>query len=404
MTKRLFPSLHGLLASERSALAERLAFAMAPLPLGPEGPARVDPLLDGLLQLLSEGRGEGLVEAAWSLLGASKTPLAEALVVLGRVRREIVRALLAKGGDDEVGAADAIAVVDEVLDAVSEKLAARRDEELAEARRECEQSEAHHRWFFDRVPAIMHSIDAEGRLVAVNDRWVEKLQYDRSEVIGRRSSEFLTPESAKYAREVILPAFYQAGRCDDVAYQMVRKDGSIIDVSLSAIAERDASGKTVKSQAVLLDVTAWRAAERAASEAARQEEVIAAQREMLRALSTPLVPLGDGMLLMPLVGTIDAGRADQIMAALLEGVVANAAEVAILDVTGVPAMDVAVAEALAAATKAVGLLGARVVLTGISPAAAQALVEIGAELSGIVTKATLKDGIRAARSLTFRGR
>ena len=82
-------------------------------------------------------------------------------------------------------------------------------------------------------------------------------------------------------------------------------------------------------------------------------------------------------------------------------VVTHAAEVAILDVTGVPSVDAAVAEALVRATKAVGLLGARVVLTGLGPSAAHALVELDMELGGMTTKATLRDGLAAARKRAF---
>ncbi len=276
-------------------------------------------------------------------------------------------------------------------------LLARKEALLEEARRDLEKVRSHHDWLFNHLPAIMQSIDAQGRLRAVNDRWVEAMGFAREEAVGRRSVEFLTPESARYAREVVLPAFFATGRCDNILYQFVRKDGSVMDVMLSAIADRDEAGTVVSSQAVLTDVTARLAAERAAQAAASQVETIRVQREMLRAISTPLVPLGDGILLMPLVGSVDQGRADQMMSALLEGVVTYAAEVAIVDVTGVPSMDAAVAEALVGATKAVGLLGARVVLTGLGPSAARALVELGLELGNITTKATLRDGLAAAR-------
>jgi rsbT co-antagonist protein RsbR len=175
-----------------------------------------------------------------------------------------------------------------------------------------------------------------------------------------------------------------------------------MDVMLSAIADRDEEGNTVRSQAVLTNVTEQLAAERAAQAAAAQAETIRLQREMLRAISTPLVPLGDGVLLMPLVGSVDQARAEQMMSTLLDGVVTHAAEVAILDVTGVPSVDASVAEALASVTKAVGLLGARVVLTGLGPSAARALVELNLELGGITTKGTLRDGIAAARKITRR--
>lgn len=254
----------------------------------------------------------------------------------------------------------------------------------------------HQEWVFEHLPAMMHSIDVEGKMSFVNERWLEATGYSREEVLGRRSTEFLTPESARYAREVVLPEYFKTGRCDNVHYQFVRKDGSIMEIMLSAISDVDWQGKKL-SRSVLLDVTDWVLSQRKAQHVATQEETIRIQKELLRAISTPLVPLGDGILLMPLVGNVDAARADQIMAVLLDGVVTHSAEIAILDVTGVPSMDAAVAEALIGATKAVGLLGAGVILTGIGPAAARTLVELGIDLSTMATKSTLRDGLATAR-------
>ena len=254
----------------------------------------------------------------------------------------------------------------------------------------------HQDWIFDHLPAMMHSIDDQGRLTFVNERWLEASGYSRDEVLGRRSTEFLTPESARYAREVILPEYFKTGRCDNVHYQFVRKDGSTMDIMLSAIADIDAAGRSM-SRAIIIDVSKWIQSQLDAQKASAHEETIRIQRELLRAISTPLVPLGDGILLMPLVGNIDSARADQIMSTLLDGVVTHSAEVAILDVTGVPTMDAAVAEALIGATKAVGLLGAGIILTGVGPAAARTLVELNIDLGAMTTKSTLRDGLATAR-------
>ena len=112
------------------------------------------------------------------------------------------------------------------------------------------------RRLYEQTPAIMHSIDAEGRLIDVSDRWLELMGYRREEVLGRRSSDFLTPASQAYAREVVLPEFFRVGACDRVAYQFIRSDGKLLDVLLSATLERDAQGAPARSLAVLEDVTA----------------------------------------------------------------------------------------------------------------------------------------------------
>jgi PAS domain S-box-containing protein len=116
-------------------------------------------------------------------------------------------------------------------------------------------SEQRLRRLYEATPAIMHSIDTKGCLLDVSDRWLAWLGYRRDEVVGRRSSEFLTPASQAHARDVVLPAFFRTGRCDRVAYQFVRRDGTLLDVLLSASLERDDRGEPVRSLAVLEDVT-----------------------------------------------------------------------------------------------------------------------------------------------------
>jgi PAS domain S-box-containing protein len=123
------------------------------------------------------------------------------------------------------------------------------------------ESEERYRRLYERTPVMMHSIDGAGRLVSVSDAWLSQLGYAREEVIGRRSVEFLAEASRRYALEVVLPAFMETGSCTDVEYQFVRKDGTVMDTLLSAIAERDRTGAFVRSLAVVTDVTEKRALE-----------------------------------------------------------------------------------------------------------------------------------------------
>lgn len=116
---------------------------------------------------------------------------------------------------------------------------------------------------FEKTPVMLHSIDKDGCLVSVSDRWLEVMGYRRDEVIGRRSTEFLTEESRRYALEVILPDYMEKGWCSDVPYQMVCKNGRIIDVHLSATSDRDCDGNFLRSVAAISEVTEQRKAERA---------------------------------------------------------------------------------------------------------------------------------------------
>jgi len=131
--------------------------------------------------------------------------------------------------------------------------------ELLQATSRLAESELRVRRLYEATPAILHSIGPDGRILHVSDRWLALMGYRRDEVVGRPSSDFLTAASQVHARDVVLPLFFRQGHCDRVEYQFVRRDGSVIDVLLSAVLERDESGRTARSLAVLEDVTATKA-------------------------------------------------------------------------------------------------------------------------------------------------
>jgi rsbT co-antagonist protein RsbR len=118
--------------------------------------------------------------------------------------------------------------------------------------------------------------------------------------------------------------------------------------------------------------------------------------EVVRELSTPVIPVHDGVLVLPLVGTIDSTRSAQIMDSLLSAVQRESASVVIVDVTGVPMVDSSVANHLLQAIAAASLLGARCVLVGISPVVAQTMVQLGIDLRGVATRGDLQAGIAHA--------
>lgn len=127
-----------------------------------------------------------------------------------------------------------------------------------------------------------------------------------------------------------------------------------------------------------------------------RDEIITAQAEQLLELSTPVVRLWDGVIAVPLVGTLDSARTQVVMEKLLQALVDTGSEQAIIDITGVPAVDTQVAQHLLKTIVAARLMGAECTVSGISPQIAQTIVALGIEFDDIVTKASLADALKLA--------
>ncbi|MGW3635589.1 STAS domain-containing protein [Streptomyces sp. NPDC005122] len=127
-----------------------------------------------------------------------------------------------------------------------------------------------------------------------------------------------------------------------------------------------------------------------------REELISAQAEQLLELSTPVVKLWDGVIGVPLVGTLDSARTMVVMEKMLQALIDTGSEQAIIDITGVPAVDTEVAQHLLKTVVAARLMGAECTISGIRPQIAQTIVALGIDFGDIVTKATLADALRHA--------
>lgn len=127
-----------------------------------------------------------------------------------------------------------------------------------------------------------------------------------------------------------------------------------------------------------------------------REEVIQRQQEEMLELSTPVVKLWDGVLALPMIGTLDSARTQVVMESLLQRIVETGAEVAIIDITGVPTVDTLVAQHLLKTITAARLMGAECIVSGIRPQIAATIVHLGVDLSAVITKATLADAFQVA--------
>jgi rsbT co-antagonist protein RsbR len=127
-----------------------------------------------------------------------------------------------------------------------------------------------------------------------------------------------------------------------------------------------------------------------------REQLIARQQEELIELSTPVVQLWDGILALPLIGTLDSERTQVVMESLLERLVATGSSIAVIDITGVPTVDTLVAQHLLKTVAAAQLMGADCIISGIRPQIAQTIVHLGIDLSAVATKASLADAFALA--------
>jgi rsbT co-antagonist protein RsbR len=132
-----------------------------------------------------------------------------------------------------------------------------------------------------------------------------------------------------------------------------------------------------------------------AHQKAREGVILRQQEEMLE-LSTPVVKLWDGVLALPIIGTLDSSRTQTIMESLLERIVETGSEIAIIDITGVPTVDTLTAQHLLKTVTAARLMGAECIISGIRPQIAQTIVHLGVELGDVITKASLADAFRIA--------
>jgi rsbT co-antagonist protein RsbR len=133
-----------------------------------------------------------------------------------------------------------------------------------------------------------------------------------------------------------------------------------------------------------------------------REEVISRQQQELMELSTPVVRLWEGVLAVPLIGTLDSARTQVVMENLLQRIMETGAPITIIDITGVPIVDTLVAQHLLKTVAAARLMGADCIISGIRPQIAQTIVHLGVDLSDVITKATLADAfILALKRLGF---
>lgn len=222
------------------------------------------------------------------------------------------------------------------------------------------------------------------------DLEVGKEQYAQTYRLLRPGTDELMP-----TEELPLPRTLATGEATTVDVETVIADGQRRMLEGTSVPILDESGQMRNAVLVLVDATERKRAEK--ERLRMQEELITVQAAALAERSTPIIPISDAIVVVPLIGSLDADRGAQLMDTLLSGVSQNRARVAIIDITGVRTLDTQAARTLTSAAQALRLLGVEPVLTGIRAEVAQTLVTLGVGLDNIATRNNLQSGIALAQ-------
>lgn len=233
-------------------------------------------------------------------------------------------------------------------------------------------------------------LDPAGHVLTWNSTAQRLKGWSADEIIGQHFSRFYPQEDLQRGKtEIELKTAVEEGRFEDEGWR-VRKDGTRFWANVSITALRDKDGTLRGFGKVTRDLTERRLSE---------ERIKKQSQEIFEMAVVPVVQVWEGIVLVPLIGTLDSQRTNQLMERLLQRVAETGSSVALLDITGVPAIDTQTAQHLIETISAVRLMGAEVVLTGVRPAIAQALVHLGIDLANVTTRPSLAGGLSMALTM-----
>jgi PAS domain S-box-containing protein len=230
-------------------------------------------------------------------------------------------------------------------------------------------------------------LDTGGHVLTWNSAAERMKGWKANEIIGQHFSRFYTSEQLAGGRtQLELETATAKGRFEDEDWR-VRKDGSRFWANVIITALRDAEGNLRGFGKVTRDLSERRLSEQRITQQAA---------EIMEMATVPIVPIWEGVVLAPLIGMLDSQRSQKLTERLLTRITESGAQVALLDITGVPSIDTNTAQLLIETISAVRLVGAEVVLTGVRPVIAQTLVHLGIDLSNVLTRSGLAAGLRMA--------
>jgi methyl-accepting chemotaxis protein len=225
--------------------------------------------------------------------------------------------------------------------------------------------------------------DLQGHVLTANDKFLSVMGYPLDEIVGKHHSIFV---DAGYAGSAEYTEFWDALRRGDpqiVKGKRLNRRGEVVWLQASYTPFFDRDGQPYKVVKFATDIT----------DLVHAEEELKEHQQAMMEMSTPVAEIWDDMLLLPIVGFVDSTRADEIMRATLQGIAKTRARVFILDISGVAVVDTAVANHLIKVATATRLMGCQCLISGLSPAISQTIVDLGIDTGDITTTATLRDAL-----------
>ena len=236
----------------------------------------------------------------------------------------------------------------------------------------------------EQLPTPVMAVDKEMKIVFLNAAGRGLLGMTMEEVRGKSCASLMNSKHCETADCRMKHAMESGSLC--TARNEVKIGGKTIPIEYSAAPLKDEAGNIIGGLEYVIDIT----------ERVRHENKLLEQSRTIREISTPAIKLWDRIVVLPVVGVVDSMRAQQMMETMLTKITETSSKVIILDIQGVAAVDTAVANHLIKITKATKLMGCRCIISGISAAVAQTLVQLGIDMGDVVTHSTLQDALAEA--------
>jgi methyl-accepting chemotaxis protein len=259
----------------------------------------------------------------------------------------------------------------------------------------------------ERSNAVIE-FDMDGVILRANQNFLEITGYTREEIVGQHHRIFVEPAHAASEAYQRFWERLRSGHFHTAEYKRIGKGGREVWLQASYNPVMDGEGRPVRVIKFAVDITAQfkkamamvreqsAALERALKEAQEAEHIRQEMDRTLQEMSTPVIPIWDQILLLPLVGIVDSTRTSDVMKKTLMRIRETRSKLFILDISGVPTVDTAVANQLIKITKATRLMGCETMISGVSPSIAHTVVELGVNLGGVTTTTTLRDALEIA--------